>query len=111
MKVMIGGSYSYRDSENMEQWAKVEVELDETDLLRMLAEAGSAAPEKDALRMTAAQAFTALEQDAQAFSLLSLAKKDPKKFGGAGEQIKAHLTASRKALVFKRVDDVGDDDA
>jgi hypothetical protein len=81
---------------------RFDVEADETDLLRTLAELGAADPAKVSAAMSPIDVYLALDHEAQAFAHHALAKAEPDKSAEHYAAATEHL-AKRDAVIRKYV--------
>jgi hypothetical protein len=81
---------------------RFDVEVEEADLLRILAELGASDPATVSAGMTAIDVYLAMDHEAQAFAHHSLAKTEPDDAAGHYEVAKRHLT-ERDTIIRKYV--------
>jgi hypothetical protein len=81
---------------------RFDVEVDETDLLRMLTEHGAADPRAVAARMDTFDVFRIMDAEAEAWASLSLSKQEPAQADVHRARVKAQRT-ERDRLLAKYV--------
>jgi hypothetical protein len=79
---------------------RFDVEVDETDLLRILAELGASDPAKVSASMTAIDVYLVMDHEAQAFTHHSLAKSEPDKSADHYAAATTHIS-QRNAVIAK----------